>query len=76
MNYKKWVIVAITLFGIGILLGLVTPSIVASAFLRDIIANLGRLGGGLAQSSLLTIIFIFLKNVVAVLASFIFRPLL
>ena len=76
MNYKKWVFVAIALFGVGLVLGLVTPASFADPLFREIIASLEELGGGLAQSSIFTFVFIFVKNAVAVLVGFILSPVL
>ena len=74
MNYKRWIFVAIGLFGIGIVFGLATPASIASLF-SDELTTLEELGGILAPFTLSMLIFIFLKNVVALLVSFAFSPI-
>lgn len=70
MSYRKWVLVAVSLFGIGLVLGLATP---VGSFDLAFPEELSRL---LVPFSLLTVILIFLKNVSALLISFIFSPIL
>ena len=76
MSYRRWIFVAVSLFGIGLVLGLVTPSSIASLIFGDIIEGLEELGGSLAPFSVLTVIFIFIKNAIAVLVSFVLSPIL
>ena len=74
MNYRWWIIVAIVLFGIGIVLGLAAPAGI-SRLLSEELATLEKLGGVLAPFKLSTMIFIFIKNVVALLVSFALSPI-
>jgi stage II sporulation protein M len=75
MSYKKWIIVAICLFGIGMTLGLATPASIAQLLNKEL-AGLKELATILGPFKLSTAVFIFLKNVSALLVSFIFSPLL
>jgi len=76
MSYKRWVLVAILLFGIGLVFGLATPTSFASLISEDI-AAIEELGGILASlPSALTAIFIFVKNASALLLSFALSPIL
>lgn len=74
MNYKRWVFIAITLFAIGIIIGVVTPAGVGLP--AEYIAGFKELGRFLVPFSPLTLIFIFIKNVSALLISFVFSPIL
>ena len=74
MSYKKWVLVAVTLFSIGLVSGLVAPF---GLYLADeAVAYMEELGGILAPFSVFTAVFIFLKNTSALLLSFGFSPIL
>ena len=73
MSYKWWVIVATSLFGVGIAFGLATPAGIGDPFAEDI---LEQLSGLLTPFSVLTTIFIFINNVVALVISFILSPIL
>jgi len=75
MNFRWWIIIAVSLFGVGIVLGLMTPEVTAELFTEDITA-LQELGELLAPFQFTTAVFIFLKNVSALLFSFIFSPFL
>ena len=76
MSYKRWVLVAILLFGIGLVFGLVTPTSFTSLISEDI-AAIEELSGILASlPSALTAIFIFVKNASALLLSFALSPIL
>ena len=74
MKYRWWIIVAIVLFGIGIAFGLAAPASIVS-LLSDELAALEELGEVLAPFTLSTVIFIFLKNAVALLLSFALSPI-
>jgi len=76
MSYKRWLFIAIFLFGIGLVLGLATPAGITGLLAEDIatLEELAELLASLPQSSVLVIIFI--KNVSAVLVSFVFSPIL
>lgn len=75
MRYRWWIIIAIVLFGIGIAFGLADPLNIAS-LLSEELGGLEELGGILAPFTFSMFIFIFLKNVVALLFSFAFSPIL
>ena len=75
MSYKKWIIIAILLFGIGLAAGLATPAGIADLFAEDL-AALERLSGILAPFSVLTVVLIFIKNVFAIAVSFFLSPIL
>ncbi|MFC1958520.1 stage II sporulation protein M [Chloroflexota bacterium] len=74
MSYKRWLFVAIFLFGIGLAWGLATPIDTASLLSEDIAAleELADFLESLPQASVFTLIFI--KNVSAVLISFVLSP--
>ena len=75
MSYKRWLFVAILLFGIGIALGLSTSTGFASLISEDI-AVLKELGGLLASLPLaLVVVIIFIKNASVLLLSFAFSPI-
>jgi len=74
MNYRWWILIAIVLFGIGIAFGLAAPASIVS-LLSDELAALEELGEVLAPFTLSTVIFIFLKNAVALLLSFALSPI-
>ncbi len=75
MSYKRWIFVAIGLFGVGIASGLVTPVSTAELFSEDL-AAIRELAAILGPFQITTAIFIFLKNVSALLISFVFSPIL
>ena len=75
MSYKKWVFIAIFLFGVGIALGLAMPVSIADLLTEDL-AALKELGDILRPFQVSTAIFIFVKNVSALLLSFVFSPIL
>ena len=75
MNYKRWIFIAIFLFGIGLVLGLATPTGIASLLSEDI-AALEELGSILVPFNFFTVILIFFKNVSTLLLSFVLSPIL
>jgi len=76
MNYKRWIFVAIFLFGIGLAFGFTTPTGIASLISQDI-AALEEFSGILISLPLpLTAILIFIKNVSALVISFALSPIL
>jgi len=75
MSYKRWIFVAVGLFAIGMAVGLAIPAYIANLFAEDLSA-LEELGIIFGPFQITTAIFIFLKNVSALLLSFIFSPLL
>ena len=79
MNYKRWIFIAISLFGIGLAFGLTfglaMPGGIAD-FLAEDLAALEQLSALLSPFQVSTAVFIFLKNASALLLSFIFSPIL
>ena len=75
MSYKRWIFVAIGLFGVGIALGLTTPVSTAELFSENL-AAFEELAAIFVPFQITTAIFIFLKNVSALLISFVFSPIL
>jgi len=76
MSYKRWIFIAIFLFGIGFAFGLSTPTNIASFTSQDI-AALEEFSGILASFPLpLIAILIFIKNTSALVISFAFSPIL
>ena len=75
MSYKKWVFIAIFLFGIGMVFGLATPLSIVNLMSGEI-AALEELSRILAPFSVLTVILIFIKNVSALVLSFVLSPIL
>ncbi len=75
MSYKRWIFVAIGLFGVGIALGLATPVSIAELFSENL-AAFEELAAIFVPFQVTTAIFIFLKNVSALLISFVFSPIL
>ena len=76
MSYKRWVLVAVFLFSIGLALGLSMPTSSTSLISEDI-AALAELGSLLASLPLaLVAVIIFVKNVSVLLLSFVFSPIL
>jgi len=75
MSYKKWIFIAIFLFGIGLVVGLATPTSIASLLSEDITA-LERFSRILVPFEFLTVIVIFFKNALALLLSFVLSPIL
>jgi len=74
MKYRWWIIIAVLLFAIGIVFGLNAPPGIAS-LLSDELTALEEFGAILAPFTLSTVLFIFLKNVVALLVSFALSPI-
>ncbi|MBI4296358.1 MAG: stage II sporulation protein M [Chloroflexi bacterium] len=74
MRLKWWVLVAAVLFALGFVLGLATPASAIRLFSEEFEALKG-LTQILKPFQVTTAVFIFLKNVSAVLLSFIFSPI-
>jgi len=74
MNYKWWVSVAIGLFVIGIVAGLVTPANIASLVSEELV-GIEEFSGILAPFKVSTVILIFIKNALALLFSFALSPI-
>jgi len=76
MSYKKWIIIATSLFGVGFVLGLAAPASIKSLLSEDIAAlkEFADLLAPLPQFAVFAIIFA--KNTLTLLLSFIFSPIL
>ena len=75
MSYKRWSFIAILLFCIGLAIGLATPLSIAGLMSEEI-AALEELSRILVPFSFLTVILIFIKNVSALVVSFVLSPIL
>ena len=73
MSYKKWIFIAISLFGIGLVFGLATPTSIIKLLSKDI-AALQELSDILVPFKFLTVILILAKNVLSLLLSFVLSP--
>jgi stage II sporulation protein M len=76
MSYKKWVIIATSLFGIGLVLGLVVPTNTSSLFAQDIIALEEFADFLRALPQFIVFMVIFLNNAITLGLSFLLSPLL
>ena len=74
MNYKKWILVAIFIFGIGLALGLATPEDIASLIFEDI-APLQEFSDTIIPFKFLTVILILVNNAVSLGLSFFLSPI-
>ncbi len=75
MSYKRWILVAIGLFVIGLVFGLFEPTSFTSPLSEDVVA-LEELSGFLASLPLpLVAVVIFMKNASALLLSFALSPI-
>ncbi|HUV46027.1 MAG TPA: stage II sporulation protein M [Dehalococcoidia bacterium] len=74
MNYKKWIFIAIFLFGIGLVFGLATP-IGGINLLSEDITALQELSSIFVPFRFLTVILILAKNVSVLLLSFALSPI-
>jgi len=74
MNYKKWIFIAIFLFGIGLVFGLATPTSGINLLSEDVTA-LQELSNILVPFRFLTVILILAKNVSVLLLSFALSPI-
>jgi stage II sporulation protein M len=75
MNYKWWILVALIIFSVGIILGLATPATSTNPISEEITA-LEKLSELVAPFKVSTVIFIFMKNTLALLLSFVLSPIL
>ena len=74
MNYKRWIFLAVFLFGTGIALGLATPAIDRPPS-EYITAFEEQFADILTLPKPLIALFIFLKNTSALLISFVLSPI-
>jgi len=75
MSYRRWTIVAVILFGVGLAIGLATPASIA-ALMSEEIKALEELSNILVPFSAVTAILIFVKNASALIISFFLSPIL
>ena len=75
MSFRIWVLIAICLFGLGMVLGLTMTGALAD-FLTEELAVIEQLGSVLGPFKVSTAVFILIKNLSALLLSFIFSPVL
>ena len=76
MSYKKWLVIATSLFGIGFLSGLFAPTSMVNLLSEELTA-LEELAGFLAPlPQPIVFVVIFITNVSTLLTSFIFSPIL
>ena len=72
MNYRKWVLVASLVFAISIGVGILNPA--GFSLPLEYIDGLKELSKILPPGSVMILLLIFIKNVTAMLISFIFSP--
>ena len=72
MSYKRWVVVAVFLFGLGLVSGLATPDSLPAEDIADL-EELAEFLAPLPQSAVFLVILI--KNVSALLITFVLSPL-
>ncbi len=76
MSYKRWICIAVFLFGIGLAFGLTAPPGIPGIIAEDI-TTLEELVGLLASLPLpLVAVLLFIKNVSAMVISFALSPIL
>ncbi len=74
MGFRWWIFLAISLFGAGLVIGLVTPTEASLPY--EYMAGLEELSRILVPFSPLTAVIIFIKNISVMLISFALSPLL
>ena len=76
MSYKRWIIIATSLFGAGLVLGLVAPTNISSLLAEDMTA-LEELANFLrALPKFIVFVIIFINNAITLLLSFLLSPIL
>ena len=76
MSYKKWIIIATSLFGIGLVLGLVAPTNISSLLAEDM-TTLEKLANFLSTVPKFIIFgIILINNAITLLLSFLLSPIL
>ncbi len=73
MSYKRWIFIAIFLFGIGLGFGFATPA--GTSLISEDIAAFKELSGIFVPFSVLTVMLIFIKNASVLLLSFVLSPI-
>ena len=76
MSFKRWVIIAISLFGIGLVLGLVAPTNTSSLLAEDIKAIEELTDFLSALPKFIIFVIIFINNAITLVLSFLLSPLL
>ena len=76
MSYKWWIIVATSLFTLGIVLGLATPSGIIETLAEDLTTLQEQLGSILTLPGFLLAILIFANNFFTIVMSFCLSPIL
>jgi len=76
MSYKWWVLIAVCLFVLGMVLGLAVPGGTDSTFFSEELEAFEQLASMLTPFTVTMVLFVFLKNVMVLLLSFMFSPLL
>lgn len=74
MRYRLWILIALLIFGAGVTLVIALPQVAASLLSRDI-AYLQEMARIYLPMTLRTAVFIFFKNSVSLLVSFVLSPL-
>ena len=74
MSYKRWLFIAVLLFGIGLVLGLASTAGITDLLAEDVadLEELAELLSPLPPAAFL--VFVFIKNVSAVLISLVLSP--
>jgi len=73
VSYKKWVLVSVVLFSVGLVLGLV-PLRGVDDFISENLKTLEELATTIEPFSLMTFVIILVKNSVALIFSFVLSP--
>jgi stage II sporulation protein M len=76
MSYKWWVLTAFLLFALGLVSGLFTPTGITNLIFGDLNTALRELSGIVVPFSIFTVAFIFAKNAISLLISFVLSPIL
>lgn len=74
LRFRWWLGIAAAVFTVGIILGLLTAP-QSGGFISEEITALERLSSLIAPFKITTVLFLFLKNTLAILLSFAFSPL-
>lgn len=75
MDFKKWVVIALALFVLGLVIGIFPPNILTSLIANEM-ARLEGLAGSIVPFTFSMFIIVFIRNAIALLAGFIFSPVL
>ena len=75
MDFKKWVVIALALFVVGLVIGIFPPSILTS-LIADEMGRLEGLAGSVVPFTFSMFLIVFIRNAIALLAGFVFSPVL